>query len=111
MQRLVADLNRAYASEPAMFARDTDPSGFDWIDGSDAEHSAIAYLRLGGEGDPPILVVMNFTPVVRHDYRVGVPCAGEWVEVLNTDAEHYGGSGVGNLGRVSSEPIAAHGRA
>ncbi len=111
VQRLVSDLNRAYASEPAMFVRDTDPSGFDWIDGSDAEHSAIAYLRLGGEGDRPVLVVMNFTPVVRHDYRVGVPCAGDWVEILNTDAEHYGGSGVGNLGQVSSEPVAAHGRA
>ena len=110
VQKLVADLNRAYASEPAMFVRDTDPAGFDWVDGSDAEHSVIAYLRLGAEGDRPILVVMNFTPVVRHDYRVGVPCAGEWAEVLNTDAEHYGGSGVGNLGGVASEPIAAHGR-
>ena len=111
VQRLVRDLNRAYASEPALHVRDTEPGGFDWIDGSDAAHSVITYLRVGDSGDPKVLVVLNFTPVVRHGYRVGVPCAGEWTEVLNTDAQHYGGSGVGNLGGVVAQPIGAHGRA
>jgi len=111
VQRLVGDLNRCYSSEPALHARDTDPSGFEWIDGDDSERSAISYLRLGEPGDPPILVILNFTPVVRHEYRVGVPIEGEWAEVLNTDALHYGGSGVGNLGRVQTQSIEAHGHA
>ncbi|MCA9607989.1 MAG: alpha amylase C-terminal domain-containing protein, partial [Myxococcales bacterium] len=110
VQRLVRDLNHAYASLPALHARDPEPSGFEWVDGSDAERSVLCYVRHGEAGDPPILVVVNFTPVVRHGYRVGVPLPGEWEEVFNSDAEHYGGSGVGNLGRVQTEGIAAHGR-
>ena len=108
--RLLADLNRLYRDEPALHARDTDPSGFAWIDGSDADHSILSFLRLGGEGEAPILVVLNFTPVVRYDHRVGVPLEGHWEEVLNTDAEAYGGSGVGNLGRVLAEARSMHGR-
>jgi len=108
--RLVGDLNRLYREERALHAGDTDPSGFSWIDGSDAEHSVLSFLRLGGEADPPILVVLNFTPVVRYEYRVGVPLEGAWEEILNTDAEVYGGSGVGNLGRVSALPYPLHGR-
>ncbi len=108
--RLLADLNRLYRDEPALHARDTDPSGFAWIDGSDADHSILSFLRLGGEGEAPILVVLNFTPVVRYDHRVGVPLEGHWEEVLNTDAEAYGGSGVGNLGRVVAEARSMHGR-
>jgi 1,4-alpha-glucan branching enzyme len=110
VQRLLADLNRLYRGEPALHARDTDPSGFSWVDGSDAEHSALSFLRLGEDGDPPILVVLNFTPVVRYEYRVGVPIEGAWEEILNTDAEVYGGSGVGNLGRVVAEARPMHGR-
>jgi len=110
VQRLVRDLNHTYASEPAMHARDAEPEGFEWIDGSDAERSVLSYVRHGAEGDPPVLVVLNFTPVVRYDYRVGVPVSGAWREVLNTDAEVYGGSGVGNLGEVHAEPIESHGR-
>lgn len=110
VQRLVADLNRLYVSEPAMHVRDADPAGFDWVDGSDSERSVVSYLRVGEDGDPPVLIVLNFTPVVRYGYRVGVPVAGEWEEILNTDAEHYGGSGVGNLGCVVATGTAAHGR-
>ncbi|HJL19766.1 MAG TPA: 1,4-alpha-glucan branching protein GlgB [Sandaracinaceae bacterium LLY-WYZ-13_1] len=100
VQRLVGDLNRAVREEPAMHVGDVDPGGFAWVEAHDAARSVVAHLRFGAEGDPPILVVSNGTPVVRHDYRVGVPVAGRWEEVLNTDAESYGGSGVGNLGAV-----------
>ena len=110
VSRLVGDLNRRYRDEPAMHARDSEPSGFAWIDGSDSEQSVLSYMRKGGPGDPPVLVVMNFTPVVRHGYRVGVPIEGEWEEVLNTDAEQYGGSGVGNLGRVMTSSETRHGQ-
>jgi 1,4-alpha-glucan branching enzyme len=110
VQRLVRDLNRAYSTLPALHAHDAEPRGFEWIDGSDAERSVLCYARWGGEGDPPVVAVINFTPVVRHDYRVGVPRAGAWEEILNTDAEPYGGSGVGNLGRVEAEAQPAHGR-
>ncbi|MCB9591420.1 MAG: 1,4-alpha-glucan branching protein GlgB [Sandaracinaceae bacterium] len=110
VQRLVRDLNHAYSGTPALHARDAEASGFEWIDGSDSGRSVLCYLRHGEPGDPPVLVALNFTPVVRHDYRIGVPRAGDWEESLNTDAEVYGGSGVGNLGRVVAEEVPAHGR-
>ncbi|MBX3271537.1 MAG: 1,4-alpha-glucan branching protein GlgB [Sandaracinaceae bacterium] len=110
VRRLVADLNRAYTAEPALHARDTEASGFEWIDGSDAEQSVLAYARKGEDGHPPVVVVVNFTPVVRHDFRVGVWAGGAWTEILNTDSEIYGGSGVGNLGRAVAEEVPAHGR-
>ena len=78
--------------------------------GNDADNSAYAYARHGGPGDADILVVCNFTPVVRHGYRVGVPRAGRWLERLNTDAALYGGSNVGNSGAVETELTAWHGR-
>lgn len=102
VMRLLGDLNRRYRDEPAMHRGDCEPGGFTWIDGSDADRSVLSYLRQG-EGAPPVLVVVNFTPVVRYDYRVGVPVSGAWEEILNTDAEAYGGSGVGNLGQVVAE--------
>jgi 1,4-alpha-glucan branching enzyme len=110
VQRLVTDLNHRYREEPALHVRDTEGGGFSWIDGGDAEHSVLSYLRLGGDGDPPVLVAINFTPVVRYDYPVGVPVAGRWEELLNTDAEIYGGSGVGNLGVVETRPEPMHGQ-
>lgn len=109
VMRLVGDLNRRYRTEPAMHERDTEPAGFEWIDGSDTEKSVLCYLRKA-EGGPPVLVVINFTPVPRYDYRVGVPSSGDWEEILNTDAVTYGGSGVGNLGRVAAEEVEAHAR-
>ena len=110
VQRWIADLNRTYRSEAALHRRDFDGAGFEWIDGNDSENSVIAFLRWPDEGGRPILVACNFTPVVREGYRIGVPLAGGWREVLNSDAPEYGGSGVGNQGRVQSEETPWHGR-
>ena len=109
LQRWLADLNGAYRSAPALHDRDFTPDGFEWIDGNDTDNSVLTFLRWPGEG-PPALVACNFTPIVRENYRVGVPLAGAWREALNSDSEAYGGSGVGNLGRVVAEKQAWHGR-
>jgi 1,4-alpha-glucan branching enzyme len=111
VHRLVTDLNRLYAVEPALHELDCDPVGFEWAVASDAANSVLAYFRHSGAGDT-VLVAVNLTPVPRHAYRVGVPAPGRWVEVLNTDAEPYGGSGQGNLGTVDTGPLAVphHGR-
>ena len=111
MQRLVRDLNRLYAVSPALFEQDFTPAGFEWIDHEDARRSVLAFVRRGASPGSLILVVSNFAPVVHHGYRVGVPQAGGWVERLNTDSSHYGGSNVGTpLGAARSEGVAAHGR-
>jgi 1,4-alpha-glucan branching enzyme len=110
VQRWVQDLNRLYRSEPALFEGDTDPSGFEWIDANDSEGSTIAFIRKGRTTDDMILVVCNFTPVPRSNYLVGVPRGGAWREVLNSDADLYGGSGWGNLGEVEALPISSHAR-
>jgi 1,4-alpha-glucan branching enzyme len=102
LSTLVGDLNRVYAREPALHQGDCDERGFRWVDGSDAEHSVLAFLRLGKRGARPVLVVLHYTPVVRRHYPVGVPLPGRWTEVLNTDADAYGGSGVGNLGGLDT---------
>ncbi|MGL4962431.1 MAG: 1,4-alpha-glucan branching protein GlgB [Inquilinus sp.] len=94
LQRLVRDLNRIYRAEPALHRRDAESSGFAWTVAGDAEASVFAYLRQGAEGDPPILVVCNFTPVARLDYGIRVPSAGRWREILSTDARVYGGGGI-----------------
>ncbi len=108
--RCVADLNRLHHDEPALHELDFDPSGFEWADHRDAEHSVLAILRHAGGDAPPVLAVFNFTPVVRHDYRLGVPADGRWVELLNTDALDYGGSGVGNAGGVDARAEPSHDR-
>lgn len=108
VHRLVGDLNRRYRDEPSLHARDAAATGFAWVEGGDAEHSVLAFLRHGGPRDPAVLVVVNCTPVVRYDYAVGVPVRGVWDEILNTDAEVYGGTGVGNLGRVEARPEPCH---
>jgi len=110
VQRLVRDLNRLYRSEPAMHELDCDPAGFEWIDASDSEGGVFAFLRHSSHRETPMLIVCHFTPVVRRDYRIGVPKAGAWVERLNSDAEAYGGSGVGNSGLVEAEATPSHGR-
>ena len=109
LQRWVADLNRCYREQPALFERDFTPDGFAWIDSNDSDNSVLTFMRRPADG-PPVLVACNFTPIVRYDYRVGVPLAGTWSEILNSDAPIYGGSGVGNMGRVVTEPVAWHGR-
>ena len=108
--RWVGDLNHLYRSTAAMHAKDCDPSGFKFIEANDAENSTLTYLRLGFENDAPVLVAFNFTPVVRHNYRLGVPTRGAWGEVLNSDAPIYGGSGQGNFGRLETVPVGSHGQ-
>ena len=93
-----------------MHELDCDSNGFEWVDCTDAESTVIAFLRRGKCEDDAALVVANFTPVVRSDYRVGVPADGTWAEVLNTDAACFGGSGAGNMGGVQAEEETFHGR-
>jgi 1,4-alpha-glucan branching enzyme len=111
VQQWVRDLNALYRAEPALHRFDCDAAGFEWIDGADAEQSALSFLRRGREGEREIAVACNFTPMVRSGYRVGVPRSGCWRELLNSDSEHYGGGNLGNLGGVWSRPVAWHGRA
>ncbi len=110
VQRWVEDLNRFYRGEKAMHERDADPAGFEWIDANDADHSVASFLRHGREAADLVLAIFNFTPVPRRNYRVGVPTAGFWREVLNGDAREFGGSGQGNLGGVEAAPIPSHGQ-
>ena len=105
----VRDLNRVYRGERALHELDCDPAGFQWVEPNDADSSVLAFLRSGRSPGEWVLVVGNFTPVVRGGYRVGVPRPGFWRELLNSDAREYGGSGVGNLGGVEAQPIPAHG--
>jgi len=104
VQQWVSDLNRLYRKEVALHERDFAQDGFQWVSRTDWEQSVVAFLRKAADA-PPVLVVCNFTPVSRLDYRVGVPRAGHWRELLNSDAEAYGGSGVGNFGGVDADPI------
>jgi 1,4-alpha-glucan branching enzyme len=106
--QLLGDLNAAYRDLPALHAGDCEAEGFAWLEASDAHNGVVAWVRQGG-GDP-VVVVLNLTPVVRDNYRLGVPRAGFWSERVNTDATSYGGSGVGNLGGVESVPVPSHGR-
>ena len=97
---LVRDLNRLYRELPALHARDSSADGFEWIDANDAERSIFSWLRKGDQADPPVAVITNFTPVPREAYRIGLPHAGPWREILNSDAQAYGGSNMGNGGGV-----------
>jgi 1,4-alpha-glucan branching enzyme len=106
----VQDLNRFYRQTPALYQKDFGPEGFEWIDCNDAESSTLAFLRKGESPDDLVLVVCNFTPVPRDNFRVGVPRGGAWRECLNSDANWYGGSGIGNLGTVEAVPLPSHGR-
>jgi 1,4-alpha-glucan branching enzyme len=110
LQNWVADLNRIYRSEPALYELDFDWQGFEWIDCNDSEQSVISLVRKGKSPEEVVLVVCNFTPVPRYDYRIGVPSGGYWRELLNSDAGEYGGSGLGNLGGVHADEISHHGQ-
>jgi 1,4-alpha-glucan branching enzyme len=105
----LGDLNRLYRERPAMHELDTRPEGFRWIDCNDSRHSVLTLARVDKAGRV-VVAVFNFTPVVREAYRIGVPQAGPWREVLNTDAAEYGGSGVGNAGQVEAAPNPHHGQ-
>src|SRR6266436_7965714 len=109
IQRLVADLNGLMRREPALHDLDVHRDGFEWVDANDSNQSVASYLRKSKDGQI-VLAVLNYTPVVRDGYRVGVPQGGEWRELLNSDAPVYGGSGVGNRGSVRAEPAPSHGR-
>ena len=109
LSRWAKELNLIYKHESALHAGDFDPQGFSWVDFSDWEQSVICYLRRNPYTRETFLVVCNFTPVPRSNYRVGVPETGAWIEALNSDAAEYGGSGHGNLGRAETAPVPCHG--
>ena len=108
LHRWVEDINRLYRSDASLHL-DADPAGFEWIDGSDADNSVLSFLRKAASGET-ILVVCNFTPVPREGYLTGVPAAGYWKEILNSDAKEYWGSGIGNSGGVEAQTVPIHGR-
>ena len=105
----VRALNRLYRQSPALHRADTTPDGFEWIDHADHEQSVLAFLRRA-DGAAPVLAVFNFTPVPRAPYRLGVPDAGSWTVLANSDAAEYGGSGAGTVAAVRAEEVPAHGR-
>jgi 1,4-alpha-glucan branching enzyme len=109
LRRWVEDLNRFYREEKALHELDFEPAGFQWIDCNDSEQSTISLLRKGRSADDAVIVACNFTPVPRHNYRVGAPKTGFWKELLNSDAPLYGGGGQGNIGGVEASPIPYHG--
>ena len=109
VQTLLRDLNGLYRGVPALHEGDCDAAGFRWVVLDDADNSVFAWLRLPLHGGKPALVIVNFTPLPRHGYRVGVPHGGAWREALNTDANVFGGSGVGNMGRTEADLAGSHG--
>jgi 1,4-alpha-glucan branching enzyme len=110
MQSLIRDLNHAYVSTPALHARDCEPEGFEWLVADDHENSVFAWARHSGDGRGPVIVVSNFTPIIRENYTLPLPKAGKWREVLNTDAEAYWGTGRGNLGGITAHAEPSHGK-
>ena len=110
VQQWIRDLNRLYRSEPALHELDCEPAGFEWIDCGDAESSVVSLIRKGKSTANLVLMVCNFTPVPRQEYRIGAPHGGFWREALNSDATEYGGSGLGNRGGVDADPWPQHGR-
>ena len=109
MQRWVSDLNQFYKKESALHELDFSPDGFRWIDCNDCSASVISFIRKGRSGENIVMVVCNFTPVARYNYRIGVPFCDTWEEALNSDAKEYGGSGCGNLGNVKTGLVPSHG--
>jgi 1,4-alpha-glucan branching enzyme len=109
LQLLVGELNRLYREEPALHQLDCDPAGFHWLEADDAERSVLVYERLARDGQR-IIIALNFTPVPRFNYPIGVTASGLWRELLNTDAIEFGGSGQGNFGGLEAAPVGAHGR-
>ncbi|MHB1064523.1 MAG: 1,4-alpha-glucan branching protein GlgB [Georgenia sp.] len=106
----VRDLNRLYREHPAMWSEDFSHRGFEWIEAGDGDHNVLGYLRRSTDGADVVVCVVNFAGTPHEGYRLGLPHAGDWLEVLNTDSPIYGGSGVGNLGRVAAEELSWHGR-
>ena len=125
LRRMVAEANRLYRAEPALWERDFTPEGFHWIDASDSDHNIFSFYRLRGSAGPSagaphgrpcpsgdvVVCVANFSPVPQFGYRIGLPRGGRWLEVLNTDAKEWGGSGLGNMGEVWAQDFGWHGQA
>ncbi|MFP4368369.1 MAG: 1,4-alpha-glucan branching protein GlgB [Candidatus Kapaibacterium sp.] len=105
----IKDLNRVYKTNPAFYENDFSEEGFKWIDANDSHNSILSYIRYGKEKKQSVFVIMNCTPIPRHNYRIGVPEEGKYKEILNSDAEYYGGSGQGNFGGIESHPVPYHG--
>jgi len=110
LQRMTADVNRIYRDQRSLYEVDDSPEGFEWIEHTDADQGIISFLRFAAGRQEHVLVICNLTPVVRGGYRVGVPCAGTYEEIFNTDADVYGGGNVGNEGGAQTEEIPSHGR-
>jgi len=110
MQSTVRDLNNIYRSMPALHARDCEGEGFEWLVADDAENSVFAWVRHSGDGKQPVVVVSNFTSVLRENYTLPLPKSGIWREVFNSDAEQYWGSGKGNMGRIEALGGPSHGK-
>jgi 1,4-alpha-glucan branching enzyme len=110
IRKWIEDLNRAYRNETALHELDSDPSGFTWIDGTDVENTTLSFLRRARTREQVVLCVFNFTPLIRSNYRVGVPYSGIWFEILNSDASDYSGSGAGNQGQVTAAAVPFHGQ-
>ena len=108
VQSAVRDLNRIYREQPALWTRDAEGGGFSWIDANDSGNNTFSFIRHGDDGSS-LVCVTNFAGVPHDNYRIGLPAAGRWDEVLNTDAEIYGGSGVGNMGAITAEDHPHHG--
>ncbi|MGA2802355.1 MAG: 1,4-alpha-glucan branching protein GlgB [Verrucomicrobiota bacterium] len=108
LQKFVEDLNKLYAATPALWQGDYDPAGFYWIDCADRENSVLSFVRQNDDGTNQLAVILNLTPVPRERYRIGLPRAGRWREVLNSDAAIYGGSNKGNFGGIAAENIPSH---
>jgi 1,4-alpha-glucan branching enzyme len=111
LRQFVMDVNAVYRRERALHDQDFDGAGFEWIDCNDSENSVVSFVRRSRQGDRLAVALVNFTPVPREGYRIGVPYRGEWVEMLNSDGQAYGGSNVGNGGGVATEPVPSHGHA
>jgi 1,4-alpha-glucan branching enzyme len=110
VRQWLRDLNALYKQTPALYQKDFTSDGFEWIDCNDSEGSTLSYMRKGHSPDDIVIVVCNFTPVPRDNYRIGVPRGGQWRERLNSDAQEYGGGGIGNFGLVEAAPLPCHGR-
>lgn len=109
VRRLLADLNRLYVTQPALHECDSEPRGFTWVVSNDEHNSVFAWLRWNAMGEP-LLIAANMTPIPREHYRLGVPRPGGWKEIFNSDAECYGGSNLGNLGRLTADDSPLHGQ-
>jgi 1,4-alpha-glucan branching enzyme len=109
VHRLLADLNAVYKATPPLWTQDTSPSGFRWLSAEDSANNTFSFLRIAPNGDQ-VACIVNFSALPHENYRVGLPKAGTWLEIVNTDSELYGGSGVGNLGQVETEDQQWHGQ-